>query len=64
MRPIVFAAPFAALAISTAGWHGCQPTGKSPTPVSSIVGAADSKGACGLTVLYQNNADGEIEPCG
>ena len=41
------------VALSLAAWPACQ-TGS----------AAKSGGTRGVTVLYQNNANGEIEPCG
>jgi hypothetical protein len=41
--------------LALAGWPACQPS--SPT-------ATRPNGARGITVLYQNNANGEIEPCG
>ncbi len=47
----------ASIALLTAGWQACQPSR------ATTSGAAGGK-ACGLTVVYQNNNNGEIEPCG
>ena len=59
MKAIAF--PFVVLAVSAGSFHACQPA----APVSSAkTGATPSAGNCGVTVLYQNNGDGEIEPCG
>ena len=41
------------LALASAAWPACK-TGS----------AAKANGTRGVTVLYQNNANGEIEPCG
>lgn len=41
------------LALVTSAWPACK-TGS----------AAKASGGGGVTVLYQNNANGEIEPCG
>lgn len=49
--------PLAPFALLAAGWPACQPTPKNN-------GAADAGAKCGITVLYQNNGNGEIEPCG
>ena len=50
--------PLAPIALLAAGWPACQPTG------TKTSGTADAGVACGITVLYQNNGNGEIEPCG
>lgn len=42
------------LAVVSAAWPACSKTGS----------AAKADGSRGVTVLYQNNANGEIEPCG
>ena len=41
------------LAIASAAWPACK-----------MGSAAKADGTRGVTVLYQNNANGEIEPCG
>jgi hypothetical protein len=41
------------LALVSAAWPACKPGS-----------AAKMNGARGVTVLYQSNANGEIEPCG
>jgi hypothetical protein len=41
-------------ALASAAWPACK--------TGSAAKAAD--GGRGVTVLYQNNANGEIEPCG
>jgi hypothetical protein len=46
-------------AFAAAGWPACQPSGTSAHPTASAAAAS-----CKLTVLYQDNDDGEIEPCG
>ena len=51
--------PLAPIALLAAGWPACQPTG-SKNPGSP----ADAGAKCAITVLYQNNGNGEIEPCG
>lgn len=43
------------LALASAAWPACQD--------GSVKNTA-AGGARGITVLYQNNANGEIEPCG
>ena len=66
MRSLAVAFPFFVLAASSIGYHGCQPsTAGSPRPsLAAAPSAAVSGAACGLTILYQNNGNGEIEPCG
>lgn len=49
--------PLAAFALLAAGWPACQPNGTATVP-------AKSGAKCGITVVYQNNDNGEIEPCG
>ena len=49
MRSAIWLTPIALLA---AAWPACQ------------AGSAAKSDAKGITVLYQNNANGEIEPCG
>ena len=51
--------PLAAIGLLAAGWPACQPSGTTAAPASVL-----AKNACGFTVLYQNDAYGEIEPCG
>jgi len=48
--------PLGGLAILAAGWPACQPTGTGTAPAKG--------GKCGITIVYQNNDNGEIEPCG
>ncbi|HVO29792.1 MAG TPA: hypothetical protein VMV18_03615 [bacterium] len=64
MRSNALAFPFVVLAASALGWHGCQPTtagGAKPTAAAPTPAGST---AVGLTLLYQNNGNGEIEPCG
>lgn len=51
MRPNPFW--FLPLALVTAAWPACKTSS-----------AAKPDGTRGVTVLYQNNNNGEIEPCG
>ena len=50
--------PLGAFAILAAGWPACQPSG------TSVTASAKSGARCGITIVYQNNDNGEIEPCG
>ena len=67
MRSLAVAFPF--LVIASVGWHGCQPSSSSAVSRSAAAAPVSPSGnvtasACGLTILYQNNGNGEIEPCG
>ncbi len=42
------------------GHPACRPNGGAPGASSGVAGGPVK----GVTVLYQNNANGEIEPCG
>lgn len=46
----------ASIALLTAGWQACQPSG--------TTSSAPKGKTCGLSIVYQNNNNGEIEPCG
>ena len=62
MRTHAVAFPFFLIAAATTGWHGCQPSGSAKGPAAAATPA--SAASCGVTLLYQNNNNGEIEPCG
>lgn len=64
MRSNALAFPFAILAASAFGWHGCQPTTAGGAKPASAAPTSAGSAVSGLTLLYQNNGNGEIEPCG
>lgn len=65
MRSHFTAFPFALIAASALGWHGCQPSSATNPKLGAVPAATSGTGAgAALTILYQNNANGEIEPCG
>jgi len=64
MHVKALAFPFVLLAATAGTFHACQPTGPAAAGKTGTPAGAGSAGNCGITVLYQNNGDGEIEPCG